>query len=199
MIEYTNKGIERKYFKFVITNPNTEATGNKAGFIDALKVQDYVDFDDETYGSLEKYIAKGLGYIRWLNLCSALSNFGIFFMEVDVLEGATSTETPTSIKFTVGYEQTDAMYIKLSDGTEFKGIDVLKYLIAFVLTNNYKSFVQIFDPTIRTFGENPSNLPHGITDKFLTAEKLCDTIDEAYRFISIEEVNSPDGDTTIKV
>lgn len=193
------KTINSRYFKFTITNPNTSATDKKAGFIDALKVQDYVDFDTESLGTIEQYTAKGLGYIRWLNLCSVLSNYGIFFMEVDTLEGATSVETPTSIEFTVGYEQTDAMYIKLQDGTEIKDIDVLKYLTAFVMSNNHQSFVQIFDPSVRTFGENPSKLPHGICDKFLTAEKLCDTIDEAMGFITIAEIDGPDGDETIKV
>lgn len=193
------KTINSRYFKFTITNPNVDATDKKAGFIDALKVQDYVDFNIETLGTLDKYTAKGLGYIRWLNLCSALSNFGIFFLEVDVLEGATSVETPTSIEFTIGYEQTDAMYIKLQDGTEIKDIDVLKYITAFVMSNNYQSFVQVFDPTLKTFGNSPSKLPHGICDKFLTAEKLCDTIDEAMGFITITEIDSPDGDETIKV
>lgn len=194
--------LNSKYFKFKISNPSVEETldvklGGNSGFIDAMKTQDYVDFSSESEGTLEQFTSKGLGYIRWLSLCTALSNFGIFFLEVDSLEGATHIDTPTSIEFTIGYEQPDAMYIKATDGTEYKGIDALKYLVACVMCNNYKSFVQIFDPTKRTYGERPSNLPYGINDKLLTANKICDSIEDAYSYITITQVDGPDGNETI--
>lgn len=185
-----------RYFKFKITNPNKSASDKKAGFIDSMPSQEYVDFDPEL-GTLEEYTAKGLGYIRWLNLSLALSNFGIFRLEVDSLDGATSIETPNSIEFTIGYEQTDAMYLKIGD-TVYHDIDVLKYLTAYVMSNNYSSFVHVYDPSRDDFGKNPSLERVGLVDKFLTAEKLCDKIDDAYPFISIVEVDGLDGDETIK-
>lgn len=196
----TNYGftIDSKYFKFKIENPSSE-TGK--GFIDAMKAFDYVDFseDEESVGTLEQHTNKALGYIRWINLCNTLSNFGIFFLEVDVLEGATALTEPTSIEFTIGYEQPSAMYIKTSDGTEYKGIDALKYLVAYVMSNKYQSFAQVYDPTKKDFGEKPSTLPNGIFDKFLTADKLCDTIEDAYEFITITEVDGPDGNETVSM
>lgn len=197
--------LKSKYFKFKINKPSVEETvdvklGNgTAGFIDAMKTQDYVDFpnEGEIEGTLEQFTAKGLGYIRWLNLCTALSNFGIFFLEVDTLEGATYIDAPTSVEFTIGYEQPSAMYIKTSEGVEYQGIDVLKYLVAYVMCNNYKSFVQVFDPTKRIYGERASELPFGICDKVLIAKKLCDNIEDAYQYIEITEVDGPDGDESI--
>ncbi len=199
--------LKSKYFKFKINKPSVEETvdvklGNgTAGFIDAMKTQDYVDFpnEGEIEGTLEQFTAKGLGYIRWLNLCTVLSNFGIFFLEVDALEGATYIDSPTSIEFTIGYEQPASMYIKTEEGVEYKGIDTLKYLVAYVMSNSYKSFVQIFDPTKRTYGERPSGLPFGICDKLLTATNLCDSIEDAYNYIEITEIDGPDGDGTVRV
>ncbi len=111
-----------RYFKFEIANPQTNATGDASGFIDALKPQDYADYDSSA-GTVEKYASKARGYIRWLNLSLALSKFGIFFMEVDELTGATALDTPTKITFTVGYEQADEMYAKDTEGNEWKPLE----------------------------------------------------------------------------
>lgn len=177
-----------RYFKFKISN-----TGGDNGFIDSMQVNEYVDFEKSKEGTLEQYTNKGLGYIRWISLCTLLSNYGIFFMEVDKLDGATSVESPTSIEFTIGYEQTDALYLKLKDGTIKKGIDVLYHLVAYCMSNNYSSFVHIYDPTILpTSNEVDAEAPIGFVDVFKTAPKLCDSIESAMSFISIEEVETPD-------
>lgn len=200
--------INSKYFKFKIEKPSnpfeagSEDYAKSEGFIDAMKSFDYLDFE-ENKGTLEEYTAKSLGYIRWLSLCTALSNFGIFFLEVDTLEGASALTTPSSIEFTIGYEQPEAMYFKTKEGVEYKGIDVLKYITAFVMSHQYKSFVQVFDPSPRNWEEKPgviySTLANGIYDKFLTAGKLCKTLEDAYQYITITEVNGPDGDETVSV
>lgn len=204
-----------KYYKIKITNEFTdldeivdETINAKNGFIDALKTNEYVDFPgvevlETSETSKEKFIFKSLGYIRWLNLCLQLSQFGVCFMEIDKLEGATYIKTPSSIEFTIGYEQPASMYMKIvKDGqtVELKGIDVLKHIIKESLTTDYTSFVQVFDPTKDSFGRNPSLISRGFFDKLLTAEKLYDTIDSiSDNIITIEgPFDSPDGNEEIE-
>lgn len=188
-----------RYFNFEISNPKGSASGEEGGFIDAMKAQDYVDFDP-TAGTLNKYRDKARGYIRWINLCLSLSRYGIFFQEVNELSGATSLDTPTKIKFTMGYENAneEALYIK-DDDKEYKGAqEVFKYLAGWALSHDYKSFANVFDPTIDSEGRNPSEGPIGMLDEFLTAKKLFDTLEDAMSAVIIEEVDSPDGKTEIE-
>lgn len=188
-----------RYFNFEISNPKGSASGEEGGFIDAMKAQDYVDFDP-TAGTLNKYRDKARGYIRWINLCLSLSRYGIFFQEVNELSGATSLDTPTTIKFTMGYENAneEALYIKDGD-KEYKGAqEVFKYLAGWALSHDYKSFANVFDPTIDSEGRNPSEGPIGMLDEFLTAKKLFDTLEDAMSAVTIEEVDSPDGKTEIE-
>lgn len=187
-----------RYFNFEISNPKSGATGEEGGFIDAMKAQDYVDFDPSA-GSLEKYQDKARGYIRWINLCLSLSRFGVFFQEVNELSGATALDTPTKINFTMGYENAneEALYIKDGD-KEYKGAqEVFKYLAGWALSHDYKSFANVFDPTIDSEGRNPSEGPIGMLDEFLTATKLFDSLEDAMAAVTVEEVDSPDGDTEI--
>lgn len=188
-----------RYFDFEISNPKTSATGEDGGFIDALKAQDYVDFDPSA-GTLEKNEDKARGYIRWINLCLSLSRFGVFFQEVNELTGATALSTPSKIKFTMGYENAneEALYWKDKDGKEYKGAkEVFPFLAGWALCHDYKSFAHVFDPTIDTQGRNPSSGPIGIREEYLKANKLFDTLDDAIAAVTMTEVNSPDGDTNI--
>ena len=187
-----------RYFDFEISNPKTGATGEEGGFIDAMKAQDYVDFDEKA-GTLEKNEDKARGYIRWYNLCLSLSQYGIFFQEVNELAGADALTAPTKIKFTMGYENAneEAMYVKYK-GKEYKGaIEVLKFYAGIALSNNYKSFANVYNPTLDDQGMNPSGGPIGFIDEFLTASKLYDTLEDAMDAVTITEVDSPDGDTSI--
>ena len=188
-----------RYFNFEISNPNAGATGEEGGFVDAMKAQDYVDFDP-AQGTLEKYRDKARGYIRWINLCLSLSRYGIFFQEVNELSGADSLTAPTKINFTMGYENAneEALYIKDGD-KEYKGAqEVFKYLAGWALSHDYKSFGNVFDPTIDNEGRNPSEGPVGMLDEFLTAKKLFDSLEDAMGAVTIEEVDSPDGKTEIE-
>lgn len=189
-----------RYFNFSISNPKTGATGEEGGFIDAMKAQDYVDFDP-TAGTLEKNEDKARGYIRWINLCLSLSRYGIFFQEVNELTGADALTAPTKITFTMGYENAneEALYIKDKDGTEYRGAEeVFKYLAGWALSHDYNSFANVFDPTIDSQGRNPSGGPIGMKEEYLKASKLYDTLDSAMEAVTIEEVNSPDGKTEIE-
>ena len=180
-----------RYFKFTISNPGASGE-NKGGFIDPIKAQDYTDFNWE--GNLEDYEDKARGYIRWFNLCLNLSRFGIFYQDVKEVAGATSTDTPTSVTFVMGYDNAneEALYWKDASGKEYKGAEeVFKYLIGFVMANDYKSFAAVYDPTVDDIGRNPSGGHLGITDKFLTAEKLCDDVESAYSYITMEEIDNP--------
>ena len=187
-----------RYFDFEISNPKTGATGEEGGFIDALKAQDYVDFDP-TAGTLEKNEDKARGYIRWINLCLSLSRFGVFFQEVNELTGADALTAPTKITFTMGYENAneEALYIKNED-KEYKGAEeVFKFLAGWALSHDYKSFAVVFDPTIDSQGRNPSSGPIGMKEEYLTATKLFDSLEEAMDAVTIKEVDFPDGDKTI--
>ena len=187
-----------RYFNFEISNPKSGATGEEGGFIDSMKAQDYVDFDPDA-GTHEKNQDKARGYIRWVNLCLSLSRFGIFFQEVNELTGADALTAPTSIKFTMGYENAneEALYIK--DGeNEYRGAEeVFKYLAGWALCHDYKSFATVWNPTKDTEGRNPSEGPIGIGEEWLTAKKLYDSLEDAMAAVTIEEVDSPDGDTSI--
>ena len=187
-----------RYFNFEISNPKSGATGEEGGFVDAMKAQDYVDFDP-TAGTLDKNRDKARGYIRWVNLCLSLSKFGVFFQEVNELTGATALDTPTKIKFTMGYENAneEALYIK--DGEqEYKGAqEVFKYLAGWALSHNYKSFADVWNPELDSQGKNPSGGPIGFQNEFLSCTKLFDTLDDAMAAVTIEEIDFPDGDITI--
>lgn len=180
-----------RYFKFTITNPGS-GSGNKAGFIDPMKAQDYVDFDEEA-GTLEKYEDKARGYIRWFNMCLSLSKFGVFYQQVKKINGATSLDTPSSVIFVMGYEQADepALYIKDGD-KEYKGAEqVFKYLAGYALCHSYKSFANVWNPTVDDIGRNPSGAPLGLREEFLTAEKIVDDIDTAMGSVEVEEIDNP--------
>lgn len=216
-----------KYFKIKIQNPNvlipTEFQTNdkmfvsNKGFIDGYKFTEYTDFNKES-GSLEIYINKTAGYIRWNALCLALSRFGVFFMELDKLERARSIVEPSSIEFTFGYEQPESIiefvseeeYVeddelveKLRDGrVVFKGVKALKEIIAKTLTQDITSFGTVYDPTISVFSKNgfargDGKAPGGFYDKMIKATKLFDDKDAAKNYITVVEMDSPDGDKTV--
>lgn len=203
----------QRLFRFVLKNPNINATKNKAGFIDSMKVQDYVDFDDIA-GTLDKNTAKALGYLRWINLSLFLSKFGINYLEINDLIGADALNPPEKIIFTVGYNQADSMYYKNSKGTVFIEEDenesesspvqtienveyvsastILKMIVADCLINDYKSIMEVWNPTIDTSGRNPSGRPIGMITPMLSAEKLISSIEEIDDVVdSIEEIEYP--------
>lgn len=216
-----------KYFKIKIQNPNTliptefqtndRVYVSNKGFIDGYKFTEYTDFN-ETAGSLETYINKTAGYIRWNALCLALSRFGVFFMELDRLEDAKSIVEPSSIEFTFGYEQPESIiefvseeeYVeddelveKLRDGRViFKGVKALEEIIAKTLIQDITSFGTVYDPTISTFSKNgfargDGKAPVGFYDKMIKATKLFDSKEAVKAQITITPCNAPDGDITV--
>jgi hypothetical protein len=192
-MEITNNYGKPRYFKFKITNP-----GKNDGFIDAMQVHEYVDFEKSKDGTYEQYLAKAMGYIRWCNICTLLSNYGIFFMEVDKLEGATSVDAPTSIEFTIGYEQTDALRVNL-DGNIFEGSDALKLILQKALTLQYKSFVRFYNPTILpTSNEVDATAPVGFEDISVIAPAVCESELISMKCIHVEEIPTPDFNKNIE-
>ena len=144
----TNYKLSRTYYKFVITNDTIPAEDEQKGFIDSYNSYDYADFDGESI-SLDESKAKALGYIRWLQLSLALSQFGVFYSNVLKLNGADYKTTPTSIEFVFGYNQPTSIicevdpskYVdgddeieKLRDGRViYKGAKALKEIVAKVM------------------------------------------------------------------
>lgn len=184
---YTNNELKTRYFRFFITNQNTGATGDEGGFIDSMKPQDYADFDS-TAGTLAKNECKARGYLRWINLSMALSQFGVSYLEVNSLDGADALTSPTKIIFTMGFEQADKMYAKDAEGNEYKDVDALKYYIGVALKNQYKGIVEVWNPTPDTQGKNPSGMPMGLTTPMLTAAALLDKDASIDSCVTIQEI-----------
>lgn len=184
---YTNNELKTRYFRFFITNLNTSATGNAGGFIDSMKPQDYTDFDS-TAGTLAKNEDKARGYLRWINLSIALSQFGASYLEVNSLDGANALTAPTKIVFTMGFEQADKMYAKDDEGNEYKDIDALKYYVGVALKNQYKGIVEVWNPTPDTQGKNPSGMPMGLTTPMLTASALIEKSASIDGCVTIQEI-----------
>lgn len=184
---YTNNELKTRYFRFFITNPNSGATGEAGGFIDSMKPQDYADYDP-TSGTLAKNECKARGYLRWINLSMALSQFGVSYLEVNSLDGADALTAPTKIIFTMGFEQADHMYAKDAEGTEYTDINALKYYIGMALKNQFKGIVDVWDPTADSQGENPSGMPIGLTTPFLTAAALLDKDASIDSCVTIQEI-----------
>jgi len=184
---YTNNELKTKYFRFFITNPNAGATGEAGGFIDSMKPQDYADYDP-TAGTVAKYEAKSRGYLRWINLSMALSQFGVSYLEVNSLDGADALTAPTKIVFTMGFEQADKMYAKDAEGTEYKDVDALKYYVGIALKNQYKGIIEVWNPEADDQGRNPSGMPVGMTTPFLTAAALLDKDASIDSYVTIQEI-----------
>lgn len=208
----TDYKLNRTYYKFVISNNVTLSEDENKGFIDAYNSYDYPDFDEETI-TLDESTAKALGYIRWLQLSLALSQFGVFYSNVLKLNGADYKTTPTSIEFVFGYNQPASIvcfvdsskYVegddeieKLRDGRViYKGAKALKEIVAKVMASNYNLFVQYFNPEIDPVGKNPRNAPIGFVEEKMLAGKLFETSDDALSSIEVEEIDELElfGDT----
>lgn len=210
----TNKA----YFEITVSVPelDSEPDESRKGFIDPMKVWEYQTFD-EMSGTLAEYEAKGRGYIRWRYLALQLSQFGVCYMNVQKVDGVVSaTDTPTLVKFTVGYDQPasifcyvdDSEYVegdnlveKLRNGKViFKGSKALKRIIAQSLMMTTSEFVSIFNPTINDSSYSPSLKPYGVQDVRLYVAPCCKTtatISSIESKISIKEIFDPliDGST----
>ena len=216
-----------KYFQFTITNPKTpiETTfeandkvyvSNK-GFVDGYKFTEYADFD-ETGGDKKTYISKAAGYIRWNTMCLNLSRFGVFFMELNELKGATSISEPSKVDFTFGYDQPESIIEfvddtydgdgeveTLRDGRKIiKGADALKEIIAKTLSNDIMSFGMVYDPTESVFEKNGmargnGSARRGFYDKMIRATKIFADVKTARNNITITEHNSPDGNEIVSL
>ena len=208
----TNYKLNRTYYKFVITNNTTPAEDEQKGFIDSYNSYDYADFDGESI-SLDESKSKALGYIRWLQLSLALSQFGVFYSNVLKLNGADYKTTPTSIEFVFGYNQPASIicvvdpskYVEGDDEIAklryvrfiYKGAKALKEIDAKVMASDYNLFVQYFNPDVEPVGKNPRNAPIGFTEEKMLAGKLFETSDDALSSIEVEEIDEIElfGDT----
>ena len=169
------------------------------------------------------YIDKTAGYIRWNTLCLNLSRFGVFFMELNQLFKATSIDEPETIDFTFGYEQPESIIEFVDDNYDgngevetlrdgrkiIKGADALKEIVAKTLTSDAMSFGMVYDPAESVFykGEMESgkvflargngSARRGFYDKMIRATKVFDDVKSARNFITVKELNCPDGDKTV--
>lgn len=183
----------RAYFEITVEAPTLDADAQeeRKGFIDPMKAWEYSSFD-ETLGSLEEYKSKGRGYIRWRNLALQLSQFGVFYMNVLSIDGVTAaTDTPTKVKFTMGYEQPESIFCYVDDSEYvagdssveklrngkviFKGIKALKRIVAKSLLMNSSEFVTIFNPTVNDSSYSPSLQPYGMQDVKLDVLPCCNS------------------------
>ena len=145
----------KKLFKIEISGSGLdESTEEKKGFLDNKRVHEYEDFDileQPVEGeTVEQYMAKARGYIRWKQMCYNISQGGIFYFgEVDA-EGADHITQPESISFMVGYEQFDGMVIadELNDGEALVGVDALKRRIALALADTLRINDEYFNNTV---------------------------------------------------
>lgn len=202
--QYRNR---QRYFRFTIINPDSATTEEGEGFIDPLKPQDYDDFNEES-GTLADYEAKSRGYLRWINLSLFLSRYGINYLQVNKLEGATSLESPSTLIFTAGFDNAEYMYYKNSKGNEYTSNDtnyeiliptdenprcrVLKMIVADFLINSFYGIVDVWNPELDSQGRNPSNSPIGLITPKLRATNLISSVDVVNSYVTIEEVDLPE-------
>lgn len=146
--------MEKKFFKIEISSAGlSSATDEVKGFLDNLKAQDYPDFDITAQPivgeTLEQYIIKARGFVRWRQMSYNISQGGIFYIGDYQTTGANHITPPTAMSFKVGYEQFDGMVIEdeLNPGEILTGIDALKRRIALSLVDNYNINEEYFDNT----------------------------------------------------
>lgn len=194
-------------YKFTIQNPNVSESEERAGFIDPMKTTEYVDFDKEM-GTEDQYKAKSLGYIRWNNLALALSQFNVCGLTIDVVDGATSLDVPTSITFIVAYDSPESIMcevdeslfeesedvIRLRDGRVFfKGVKALKEIVANVMIKDFTMFTEVYTPVKDTFGLNSSLAHYGFSQQNFTAKAICESREDALNFITVEKIEETEA------
>jgi len=134
----------------------SEESDEVKGFLDNKKVQDYSDFDINLQPiegeTVEQYIIKARGFIRWRQMSYNISKGGIFYIGKLETEGADHITPPTKMSFVVGYEQFDGMNIEdeLNDGKILSGVDALKRRIALSLVDDYNVLEEYYDNTVYT-------------------------------------------------
>lgn len=145
----------KKLFKIEISGSGLdESTEEKKGFLDNKRVHEYEDFDILTQPiegeTVEQYMAKARGYIRWKQMCYNISQGGIYYFGEVKAEGADHITQPSKIEFLVGYEQFDGMLIadELNQGEILEGIDALKRRIALALADTLKINDEYFNNTV---------------------------------------------------
>lgn len=210
------ESLYNKKFKFTITNPNKSESGESEyetslGFVDGKRFYEYEDFDlNDSTKTIQTYISKSAGFLRWVFLSLSLSKFGIVSLNIDKLTNANSYTEPSQISFTIEYEQPNSIFEYVSkeeydsnDGDKeitkndkfiLKNITALKMIVAKALSTDIKSFATIYDSTPdnwnkNEFGRDVANLPRGFFNKEINALKLFDTYDQANDYINIEEVS----------
>lgn len=149
--------MEKKLFKVEISSTGLSTESDEVkGFLDNKKVQDYEDFDINLQPiegeTVEQYIIKARGYIRWRQMSYNISKGGIFYIGKLETEGADHITPPTKMTFYVGYEQFDGMNIEdeLNDGAILSGIPALKRRIALSLVDDYKLLEEYYDNSVYT-------------------------------------------------
>lgn len=179
--------MQKKLFEIEITSSGLASDDNKGGFIDNMKAWEYDGFDVTSIDKslIEKYKMKARGYARWREMSYNLSQGGIYYIGNYENDGKFDT-APTKIKFKVGYEQFDGMYIEdeLNKGEILYGIPALKRKIANVLAKTFKIDCEYFDTT----PGKSNNHPYGNKIEKLIIEAPASDITAAEKCITINEL-----------
>ena len=179
--------MQKKLFEIEITSSGLASDGEKAGFIDNMKAWEYEGFDNTSIDEslIEKFKVKARGYARWREMSYNLSQGGIFYIGNYENDGKFDT-APTKIKFKVGYEQFDGMYIEdeLNEGKILTGVEALKRKIANVLVKPFKIDCEYFNTT----AGKSNNHPYGYKIDKLQIDAPAKDIKSAEKCIKINEL-----------
>lgn len=187
-------------YKVKISNASGSTPETK-GFFDNLKCNQYDDFKtDADEGLVETYKIKARGHCRFCQMAIDLQK-GLDYMGQIVTEGATSTESPTSMEFVLGYTQPDGLFVEVSqEDFDSEKDETMKIktrdgkllfikdraiirIVANVLSSNYKPIANYFnsEPLI-------SKKAYGWELKELTVDAPCKTIEEAESLVKVEKI-----------
>lgn len=138
-----------------------------SGFIDPKFICEYDNFDDvcET-GSIEQYMAKAKGYLRFKNIALLIAGVTSWDKMDITQEGGSALVAPTEVKF-VGIQFQD----------ETITAEDVKKAVVFGLSHEYKGNCDVWNSKTKTNAQGVKLLPVGFETIFVTAPKLFEEAD----------------------
>lgn len=130
---------------YTITITNTGSTGNGAGFIDPIKLENYFAGQPAVTGVTHQQAQdKKRGNLRHKQICQAIEMMTAMSCDV-VADGATATSEATEVVYTIGVQDPSSLYVVISN-TAYTGTDALKQVVATVLSGDQTHCCDVYDP-----------------------------------------------------
>lgn len=137
--------------RFRVSIARLNGTGDANGFVDPVKVEQYMKDEDGDADSYELSKAKERANVRWDWIVQHLQSMGNLYVSDILTPGADANTPPDTVEFTLTTERDEGMLITRDEenpGEELTLIPAIERCIARALMQKRETvMVDVYDPT----------------------------------------------------